>query len=109
VISGAKLQKLILGLLGFLAALYLGDYAQLKMRGANGTSVIPITLGTPMKDGRVQIFTGDNQTETCVKSLFPHMGFSPCWYVKQNSMQLIGARYGEPAYLGSDAVNLRRS
>ena len=48
-----------------------------------------------MKDGRVQIFTGANQTETCVNSLFPHFGYRPCWYVRQNATQLLENRTPE--------------
>jgi hypothetical protein len=109
VISPAKLQRVILSLLFFLAVLYLGDYAQLKLRGAGGLSTVPIILGTPMKDGRVQIFRGDNQTETCVHSLFPHLGYSPCWYVKQNSMQLIGAQNVRPTRANVHTTISRRS
>jgi hypothetical protein len=88
-ISIAKLQRIILGLLVSAFALYGGDYAILKARGAAGYSTVNITLGTPMKDGRVQIFTGANQTEMCVNSLFPHSGYNPCWYVRQNSTRLV--------------------
>ncbi len=96
-ISGATLQRIILGALVAAFLLYGGDWAILKARGASGFDTINITLGTPMKDGRVQIFTGANQTQTCVKSLFPHFGYNPCWYVRQNSTQLVERRDSQPA------------
>jgi hypothetical protein len=88
-ISIAKLQRIILGVLIAAFVLYGGDYAVLKARGASGYDTVNIILGTPMKDGRVQIFTGANQTQTCVRSLFPHSGYNPCWYVRQNATQLV--------------------
>jgi hypothetical protein len=96
-ISANRLQRIVLSFLAFAILIYLGDYAILKLRASSGDGSsafgsIRITLGTPMKDGRVQIFTGDNQTETCVHSIFPHLGYRPCWYVKQNQMQIIGAQ-----------------
>jgi hypothetical protein len=96
-ISASHIQRIVIGVLAFAIVLYLGDYAVLKVRASSGNgssafAAIPITVGTPMKDGRVQIFTSDAQTETCVHSLFPHFGYRPCWYVKQHQMQLIGAQ-----------------
>jgi hypothetical protein len=95
-ISLAKLQRIILGFLVAAIVLYAGDYAVLKARGASGLDTVNIIIGTPMKDGRVQIFTGDNQTQTCVRSLFPHLGYNPCWYVKQNATQLVERRDAQP-------------
>lgn len=38
---------------------------------------------TPTKDGKMEIFTDQPQTETCVHSLFPHSGWRPCWYASR--------------------------
>ncbi|MGA8035808.1 MAG: hypothetical protein WA823_13950 [Candidatus Acidiferrales bacterium] len=102
-ISASRLQRVIAVVLGFAILLFIGDYLVLKIRAStgNGSSAfgsISIIQGTPMKDGRVQIFTTDAQSETCVHSLFPHLGYRPCWYVKQNQMQLIGAWDRQPVH-----------
>jgi hypothetical protein len=39
----------------------------------------------PQKDGRDQIVLGDSQTQSCVRALFPHDGYSPCWYVARRN------------------------
>jgi len=39
----------------------------------------------PHKDGRDEIVLGDTQTQTCVRALFPHDGYSPCWYVARQN------------------------
>ncbi len=102
-ISANRLQRAIIAVLAAAILIYLADYAILKIRvstgsGASAFDSIPIIQGTPMKDGRVQIFTSDSQTETCVRSLFPHLGYRPCWYVRQNQMQLIGASNIPPTW-----------
>jgi hypothetical protein len=33
------------------------------------------------KSGRIEYSVGDTETQTCVRSLFPHMGYTPCWYL----------------------------
>jgi hypothetical protein len=102
--SITKLQRIILGMLVAAFLLYGGDYAILKVRGSSGLDTVNIILGTPMKDGRVQIFTGANQAETCVRSLFPHFGYRPCWYVRQNATQLVQNRSPELNRENSDFV-----
>jgi hypothetical protein len=103
-ISMAKLQRMILGVLVVAFLLYGGDYAILKARGPSGLATVNIILGTPTKDGRIQIFTGANQTETCVRSLFPHFGYGPCWYVRQNATQLVENRAPESTHGELDFV-----
>jgi hypothetical protein len=89
----SKLQRFVLGFIALVVVIFVIDYVQLKARGAAGIGSVPLMVGTAMKDGRVQIFTGDDQTESCVRALFPHFGFNPCWYVKQNSTQIISQNF----------------
>ena len=82
-------MKLILrlaqiGLLA-LAGLYAGDYlpARYRIPGNRQTlgSVQVRTLwAVRMKDGRFEYSLGDTETQTCVRSLFPQLGYMPCWY-----------------------------
>jgi len=46
--------------------------------------------GAALKDGKMEIFTDQPQTETCVHSLFPHSGYRPCWYANRNNVKPIG-------------------
>jgi hypothetical protein len=45
---------------------------------------------TLRKDGRVEIFWDQPQTEICVRSLFPHEGYRPCWYAHRSPVRTIG-------------------
>ena len=45
---------------------------------------------TLRKDGRVEIFWDQPQTEICVRSLLPHAGYRPCWYARRSPVRTIG-------------------
>jgi hypothetical protein len=45
-----------------------------------------------LKNGRTEYELDAQQPEvtvTCVRTLFPHQGYPPCWYVRRNSQKLI--------------------
>ena len=92
------IQRIVLGVFGFAFLGYAVDYAVLRFKasrnnGASAFGSVTVVYGTPTKDGRVEIFTDQSQTVTCVNSLFPHLGYNPCWYVRKNQMQEIGASF----------------
>ena len=41
----------------------------------------------PQKNGKTEFEPGEPETQTCVNSIFPHLGYSPCWYVKRHKNQ----------------------
>jgi hypothetical protein len=88
-------------LLILVAILYAGDYVSVKYRmsragsppsapgGPLDTVQIQRTYEIPHKDGRAEFAFAEPQTVTCVHSIFPHLGYSPCWYLKRHSQQMI--------------------
>ncbi len=75
-----------------LALVYISDYAllRIKMAGsapgtAYGIVKIQPLYAVPHKDGRAEYMFGDAQNQTCVHALFPHSGYSPCWYLNRKS------------------------
>lgn len=75
-----------------LVALYLADYALLRHKMANPDQTVAygtITsfYGTATKGGKMEIFTDQPQTETCVHSLFPHAGYRACWYISKGGVK----------------------
>ncbi len=49
-------------------------------------------LAIPEKNGKTEYeidARNPEQTVTCVHSIFPHYGYSPCWYVKPRINQPI--------------------
>lgn len=78
--------------------LYLGDYAQVRYRiwrnGAPyGTVTVQILYAISEKStpgtNKAEYASGGAQDQTCVNSLFPHFGYSPCWYLRRRPEKTI--------------------
>jgi hypothetical protein len=88
-----KSSLVVLALL--LAALYLYDYLSIRHRMSAhkdndpfDTIVYPHILAIPQKGNRVEYAldaVSPMESQSCVHSLFPHFGYSPCWYVKHET------------------------
>lgn len=85
-----------LGILLIITLVYLGDYVSVKYRLRRNTPGNPlstvrvqITYTIPHKDGRAEYVFGPRETKTCVRSIFPHLGYSPCWYLQRTAQQQI--------------------
>jgi hypothetical protein len=46
---------------------------------------VPVTsyYAIHQKNGKVEYSFQNPQSESCVNSLFPHLGMSPCWYMRR--------------------------
>ena len=85
-------KRILIGALAALALVYCGDYLFLRLRMLHPKPADPFEsikslriLAIPEKNGKTEYemdAQNPEQTVTCVHSLFPHSGFSPCWYVK---------------------------
>jgi hypothetical protein len=87
-------------LIAVLAAMvYASDYALVRLRAAyprwgNAFDSVQVVrlLAIPLKNGRVDYELDATQPEatvTCVRALFPHLGYQPCWYVRRQSQKPI--------------------
>lgn len=79
-----------------LALLWLGDYLSVRNRMGHKTATDPVQTITfqpvyaiARKDGKSEFDFGDPQNATCVHSIFPHLGYNPCWYVLRESQKPI--------------------
>ncbi len=82
-----------------LAILYVGDYLSVRLRMIHPKPADPLesltaprVLAIQEKNGKIEYQIGaqnPEQTVTCVHSLFPYLGYSPCWYVKPRINQPI--------------------
>jgi len=71
-----------------LGLLYIGDDLSARFRVPGnrdplGTVVVSRYYAIPEKNNKIQFLPADPETVTCVHSLFPHFGYSPCWYVSR--------------------------
>ena len=76
-----------------LVGVYAGDYVALQYRNRSQSAFDQVTIqnyyAVPRKDGRTEYMLEDPVTKTCVHSLFPHFGYSPCWYLERRKLQRI--------------------
>ena len=95
-----RLIKLIgIAALGTLTLLYACDYVWFRVRLNHAKPADPLesfktlrVLTIPEKGGKTSYEIDQQnpeQTINCVHSLFPHAGFSPCWYIKPRLNQPI--------------------
>ena len=84
------LKRLAIAAAALLVIWYVGDYLSLKLRRAPLSNIrISKLYAIPQKDGKTSYEAGDPETQTCVNSMFPHMGYNPCWYVKRHTTQQV--------------------
>jgi hypothetical protein len=108
---GKILRAARFALLG-LVLLYAGDYVSARFRLPSGRQTlgsvdVQLMWAIKQKNGRIDYELGDTETRPCLYSLFPHLGYTPCWYLTRHKNQVIkvgseipsGRRRQELAYL----------
>jgi len=80
----------ILILVALFALIYAGDYVALripipKSRSVYSTVTVKPYYDVGLKSGKSDLYFLDPQQQTCVNSMFPHMGYTPCWYLKSHT------------------------
>jgi len=92
------LKDIVLRIVGamFLLALvtYAGDYLSVryripKDRDPFSTVTIQPYYAIHQKNGRTEYDFAPPESQVCIRSLFPHFGYSPCWYVKRHTEKRI--------------------
>lgn len=83
------LNRVALTAIGACALFYTGDYLSLRFRIPDraplGSVQIRPLLAIPQKNRKTEYVTGEMENQTCTNSLFPQMGYSPCWYVRRHT------------------------
>ena len=91
-------KKIIVrGSLALLAAIvlaYIVDAIQVRVRLAMGGpakayDTVTVLYAAGLKDSKLEIYSGQPDVETCARTLFPQMGYSPCWYLRKHTMQML--------------------
>jgi len=90
-ISGKQLA--LLGL-AIAALLYAGDYLalryrMLKQQNPFGAVTVYRYYAIQKKANKVEYVFDGTENQTCVHSLFPHVGDRPCWYVQRHTEKKI--------------------
>jgi hypothetical protein len=88
-ILGELIKRVFIFVVLTTATVYAIDYAVLRYRiatnhNAFGTVSVRPYYAVPQKNHKTEFLFDDPQDETCVHSLFPHSGDSPCWYLNKH-------------------------
>lgn len=105
------IPKLIYAIVALLALLYGYDFASVRHRMSAkkpgdpfDTVSYPHLLAIPVKGNKVDYeldAVNPIETDPCVHSLFPHYGYTPCWYVLQRSKSPTPMMIVFPGWLGA--------
>jgi hypothetical protein len=87
----ASAKRIALAIMALLLVFYVADYLSARWRGAGamGTVQVHPYYAVPLKDGKTEYLMLDPETRTCVKSVAPHFGYAPCWYLDGKKEQRI--------------------
>ncbi|HZR31434.1 MAG TPA: hypothetical protein VFA76_06240 [Terriglobales bacterium] len=72
------------------ATLYIGDYLIVRSRiamnrRAFGSVSVEPYYAIHQKNGKTEYVFKEPEKQICVRSLFPHFGYGPCWYIARHS------------------------
>jgi len=85
-------KRIAITLVLTLCVVYAADYAMVKYglpkgRPAFGTVKVERYFSVMKKDGKPDFYFQPPENQTCVRSLFPHFGYEPCWYLERHKEQ----------------------
>jgi hypothetical protein len=92
-------RRALVSLVAVAPVVYAGDYVWLRLRAAYprlgsafGSVQMVRLYAIPLKNGGTEYELDARQPEltvSCVNSLFPHLGYGACWYLRRNSQKPI--------------------
>jgi hypothetical protein len=88
-----KLKQWILAVLAVVALTYAADDVSVRFklpasRQTLGSVQVRKVYAVKRKNGSTEFLFDDPVNVSCVNSLVPHVGLSPCWYLKRHTEQL---------------------
>ena len=86
-------HAIIMGAVSLLVAacvLFIGDYARVRYKAAKnqepfGSVKVQTDYAVKQKSGKVEYYFDQQQIQPCSHSLFPQMGYTPCWYLQRKA------------------------
>lgn len=86
--------RLLLIAAGLLLLAYVADYISIAYRIPRGRQQfgsveVQKMLAVPQKDRKTEFIADAPQQQTCVYSLFPQLGLTPCWYLQSHTQQQV--------------------
>ena len=95
------MKRALIAIVLLCALVYLLDYGWLwyRARGnqnAFGSITLPTFYTVKLKNGKTEFDYAGLQNIECVRSVLPHMGDKPCWYIGRKKEQQIDIDSGNP-------------
>jgi hypothetical protein len=92
--SVQRLKRLLVITCLLLSVVYVCDYVSVrfripKSREPFGTVNVQRYYAVKQKDGKTEFMFDPPENQVCVHSLFPHLGYTPCWYLSRSNPQRI--------------------
>ena len=85
-----KIKRAILSIVLLAFAVYLGDYVALHLRhDPLGSVMVQRLYEVAMKSAKTEYMRDEPRPVTCVNSMLPHGGNSPCWYLVRHPKQIV--------------------
>jgi hypothetical protein len=83
------MKQAVLGAILSLFVIYMGDYAVARSKPLGSVQVRPY-YAIHQKSGRIEFdYSPPMETQSCVASLLPHLGDTPCWYLAKHPTRKI--------------------
>jgi len=88
------MRRILLVTLLSLCLLYIGDYVSVRYRIPNNRPQFDVVkiqryYAVGLKSGKTEFMFLGPTNQMCVHSLFPHFGYTPCWYLNRRKVQRI--------------------
>ena len=89
--AGLRYAKQALWVIPVLFVLgYAADYILLRLnRNPTSTVTIKRYYAVGLKNGKTEMYYAEPENQTCANSIFPHLGYSPYWYLRHHNLKEI--------------------
>jgi hypothetical protein len=89
-----RVSNVALALCILFVVVFAADYIVMRYRfaarGVESVTAHYITYDAALlKDSKYAVFSDQPQMQTCVRSIFPWLGLTPCWYAHRHSVQIL--------------------
>jgi hypothetical protein len=87
------MNKVVAAALALPVLAFAGDYLSLRLRIPNrepfGSVQVQRMFEVAMKNHTTEYMPEEPRPQACVRSLFPHFGDAPCWYLVRHPRQIV--------------------
>lgn len=87
------MSRVVWSVVALLGLIYVADYLSLQLRIPRrepfGVVEVQRYYEIALKNRKTEYMRDQPRSQPCVRSLFPHYGESPCWYLERHPRQTI--------------------